>query len=505
MKAKFSRVTWYGKAIALMILVAQPGIAQTVSSAVNIVSPSDGTTVSADQTLTVSVAVDNSVAAKSVQLIGPAFGISDMVVQAPYNFSVAFSHDGLGPQKVTVMAISGSGEALFSKTIILSVVPASSLVSLSTDFTNIPFSFVGETARVHVAGKFADGSSADVTTLSSTKFSSQSSTVATVDSSGNVVATGTGKTTITVQNGTLAASVSVSVPTTIRGDLNGDGNVDQDDLNLLIAAVGMPATGPFDARALDGAAIIDNRDVQILEGLCSPSCIPGGHILPVNAVVNAASFAANSLAPGALFTIFTSGLSVSIASAAAVPLPTSLGGVSIQVNGVTAPLLYVSPTQMNVQMPVEIAPGSATLTLTANGSSSANIKLNILPAAPGIFLYSGSRAVVQNQDYSLNSSTNPAKVGDTIIAYLTGQGSLDKPVSTGNAAPSDTLSRTSSATTATIGGLPAQVMFSGLAPGFVGLGQANIGVPNLPPGDYPLVITVGGVASNAGTISVSVP
>lgn len=225
--------------------------------------------------------------------------------------------------------------------------------------------------------------------------------------------------------------------------------------------------------------------------------------LPVTAVVNGASFKPDSLAPGGFFTVFTSGLSVPTTAATDIPLPRSLGGVSIQVNGVSAPLLYVSPTQTNAQMPFEIAPGTATLTLTAIGSPSANLRINVLPAAPGIFLYSGTRGVVQNQDYSLNGSTNPEKVGNVIVAYFTGQGSVDNPVPTGSAAPLDQLSRTNALTTATIGGLPAQVLFSGLVGGFVGLAQANIVVPNLPPGDYPLVISVGGVASNAASISVS--
>jgi uncharacterized protein (TIGR03437 family) len=110
--------------------------------------------------------------------------------------------------------------------------------------------------------------------------------------------------------------------------------------------------------------------------------------------------------------------------------------------------------------------------------------------------------MLQNMDGTLNSTNNPADPGRVVIAYLTGQGALDNPVPTGAAAPASPLSRAKATASATIGGRPATVQFLGLAPSFVGLAQANVLVPDLAPGDYPLVITVGGVASNAPLVSV---
>jgi uncharacterized protein (TIGR03437 family) len=117
-------------------------------------------------------------------------------------------------------------------------------------------------------------------------------------------------------------------------------------------------------------------------------------------------------------------------------------------------------------------------------------------------VFQDGRVVVQNQDNTINSSTNPAQVGSVVVAYYTGQGALDRSISSGDAAPLADLSRPTSVTSATVGGLPAQVLFSGMTPTFVGLAQANIVTPNVPSGDYPLVITVGGAVSNPGTISV---
>jgi uncharacterized protein (TIGR03437 family) len=366
----------------------------------------------------------------------------------------------------------------------------------------LPFAFVGETAHIRVLGKFADGSSAEITMLPSTIFSSEDKTVASVDQVGTVTASSAGKTTIRVQNGTLSISLNVSVPTTVRGDLNGDGQVDQDDLNLLIAAVGATVTGPFDARDLNGDGVIDSKDVQALEGACSSPCVPGGHIVPVTGVANGASFVANWLSPGALFSVFTSGLSVPTVNATTVPLPNALGGVTVQVGGIGIPLLYVSPTQINAQLPYEIAPGSTTLSVIVNGSSSVAIPLTVAPTAPGLFVFQDGRVVIQNQDYTINSGTNPAQAGSVVVAYYTGQGALDRSISSGDAAPLADLSRPTSVTSATVGGLPAQVLFSGMTPTFVGLAQANIVIPNVPSGDYPLVITVGGAVSNSGDISV---
>lgn len=490
-------------AILAPIALSLAGFAQTSPTSVSIVSPANGTIIIADQPVNISVGVTNISPTQGVQLVSSAFGISNPVVQAPYTFSVVFPDTSIGSPQVTAMIITAPGSALFSMPITISVVPASSLQSLAVNTTSVAFSFVGDAARIRATGTFTGGVAADISGLSSTRFSSQNAAVAKVDGAGNVVATGSGKTNITVQNGSLSATVAVSVPATIRGDLNADGKVDQDDLNILLAAIGTPVTGPFDARDLNGDGVIDTKDAQVLESLCSSTCVPGGHIIPVTGVVNAASFVANSVAPGELFSVFTSGLSVPTLSATTIPFPNSLGGVTVQVGGIGIPLLYVSPTQINAQMPYEVAPGQATLAVVVNGSSSLPIPLTIAASAPGLFTFPGGRGIVQNQDYTLNSATNPAKVGSVIVAYFTGQGALDTVISSGNPAPSNSLVRTTSVTSATIGGLSAQVLFSGLTPGFVGLAQANIVVPSLPTGDYPLAIAVGGFASNAAIISVA--
>lgn len=467
---------------------------------VRVVAPSSAV---AAQTVGVSVVVSGMPGLQGIQLLSPAFGITDVDAQAPFAFNVTFPTNTLGPQKLTAFAFTGPGEGVFSDSVTLPVLPPNALASLSTEANSIPFSFIGERTQIRVTGKFVTGESADISSLASTVFSSQNNAVAIIDSSGTVTAKGEGQTTITVRNGSASKSIIVSVPSAIRADLDGDGKVGQDDLNVLITFIGSPVTAGGDARDLNGDGKIDELDVQLLQGLCSSTCIPGGHTVPVEGILNGASFAENSLAPGAWFTLFTRGLPAPTILAESAPFPSSLAGVSVKINGIDVPLLFVSPTQINGQIPYEIAPGVATLTVTANNGSSLPIQVTIARTAPGLFQHpGGGRAIVHNQDYTVNGSENPALVGDLIVAYFTGQGSLDSPIPTGAAVPLTTLSRATSATTATIGGLAGRVEYSGMTPGYVGLAQANIVVPNLPSGDYPLIITVGGVPSNAGTVSV---
>jgi uncharacterized protein (TIGR03437 family) len=153
-------------------------------------------------------------------------------------------------------------------------------------------------------------------------------------------------------------------------------------------------------------------------------------------------------------------------------------------------------------MPFETQPGEATIVVTSEGLLSEEVNVSVLPAAPGLFLYN-SRAIVQNANGQLNDQAHPAQVATYVVAYLTGVAPLDNPVPTGAATPLLPYSWCTAPYSATIGGQPAEVYFLGMAPTFVGLGQANIKVPDLPAGDHALKIKIGGVESNSAVIAVS--
>jgi uncharacterized protein (TIGR03437 family) len=156
---------------------------------------------------------------------------------------------------------------------------------------------------------------------------------------------------------------------------------------------------------------------------------PGAYAQAIShgGVVNAASFQA-PVAPGSVISIFGTNLASSAVAASSVPLPSALGGTSVRVNGELAPLFYASPLQINAQLPFDTPPGAVTLTVTANGSTSAPEPFTVAAAAPGILVYGQGRAVALNQDYSLNGSGKPALAGSVITVYMTGQGPVTVPV-----------------------------------------------------------------------------
>jgi uncharacterized protein (TIGR03437 family) len=278
-----------------------------------------------------------------------------------------------------------------------------------------------------------------------------------------------------------------------------------------IAGLGIPAYtgngGPASAATLSfphGVAVLgsdvyisdtENNVIRLLKPV-APALVAGG-------VLNGASFKPQ-VSPGALATIFGSNfIGTGETGTAAVPLPPSFAGVSVSVNGKPAAILFIDTDQINFQIPWDTAPGSATITVSTSGLQTAAEKVSVLTAAPGLF-FQGSHAIVQNFDYSLNSSSNPAQDGALIIAYLTGAGAVSPPVADGAPAPSSPLSKVTSSVTATIDSQTAQVKFAGLAPNFVGLWQVDVIVPaGLAQGEYPLVISVDGQSSNAANVSVT--
>ncbi len=222
----------------------------------------------------------------------------------------------------------------------------------------------------------------------------------------------------------------------------------------------------------------------------------------VQGVVDSAGYGPR-MAPGSLASLFGTNLANGTASATMFPLTTSLGGATVTVGGVLAPLLFASAGQINFQVPSSAKAGDVTLVVNGPGGNSAAFTFTVAATAPALCQYGTNHAVAQNIDGSLNSDSSPAASGSVITVYLTGLGAVDNPVTDGTAAPDSPLGSATAMTTATIGPLNATINFFGLTPGFAGLAQANIQVPALPSGDYPLVITSGGLVSASAVVSVS--
>lgn len=312
-----------------------------------------------------------------------------------------------------------------------------------------------------------------------------------VDSKGNIYIADTGNNRIrrVSPGGTI---------TTVAGD----GQPGRGPDGVLATASSLNFPGGIAIDAGGNLYIVDwqNYLIRKVSFSSQPTISAGG-------VVNGASFAPAPVpvAPGSIISIFGLNLAPTTLAATQTPLPAQLAGTSVTINGAPAPLFFVSPGQINAQLPFETAPGTATAVVTNAAGSSNPLTFNVAASSVGIFQYLPSnRAVVQNQDGSLNSPANPEARGNVIVVYLTGQGAVNPPVPTGEAAPLDHVSPAVLPWAANIGGKPANVLFLGLTPAFVGLAQANIQIPqDVTPGDQVVMfISVGGQAGNTATISV---
>jgi uncharacterized protein (TIGR03437 family) len=246
------------------------------------------------------------------------------------------------------------------------------------------------------------------------------------------------------------------------------------------------------ANAANGPQVL-----QVTLTVGTPSPTAGG-------LTNGASFSGAAIASGSIVSLFGVDLAGNTSTSAGLPLPTTLAATQVLVGGTAAPLFYVSPQQINFQLPLEVS-GASTLAVTAGTLSSSPIPIQVRPVAPGIFTGAGNQAAALNSDYSANSPGNPAAAGGVIQLYVTGLGATNPPLATGQAGASGPPNNLTVVNPiVTIGGTQAVVAFSGMAPGFVGLYQVNATIPAaIPAGSaIPVTVSAGGQLSNTATIAV---
>lgn len=196
------------------------------------------------------------------------------------------------------------------------------------------------------------------------------------------------------------------------------------------------------------------------------------------------------------------------------PLPFTLGGTTLTMAGGNqqVPVFFVSPNQINFQVPL-FANGTQSLTIT-QGVQSVSIPVQLVSFSPALFT-TNSQGTGQASTSIANTASlaapvgafpgsRPVRRGEFISIYCTGLGVVDNQPFLGSASPSNPLANTLTKPTVTLGGVTAPVVFSGLAPGFVGLYQVNVQAPDTAPtgSAVQLVLTIGGVVSNTATIAV---
>jgi uncharacterized protein (TIGR03437 family) len=258
-----------------------------------------------------------------------------------------------------------------------------------------------------------------------------------------------------------------------------------------------------------GNLYIADRGNNVIRKVISTSAT-GTPTINAGGAVNAASYVAGApLAPGSIVAVYGDFLLSSPSSAVDLPMPTNLAGLSLQFGGVKAPLFYASSGQVNLQVPWGIGGQTQTsLSATLGAETGAAQTVQIAPYSPGIFAMNGQgtgQGAILDASYRLVDVSNPAIPGSTVLQiFCTGLGPVTNQPASGSPAPSSPLAETPTTPTVTVGGVSANVLFSGLAPGSVGEYQVNALVPaTVVAGNaVPVAISIGSVISNTVTVAV---
>jgi len=266
----------------------------------------------------------------------------------------------------------------------------------------------------------------------------------------------------------------------------------------------------FEAEVQKNRVFLSGRTPFVLRDVAAAGWQPSFAVsINQGGILNAATNRAGPAAPGSYISIYGSGFGQGLIEAPSTPFPTTLGGVTVIINGFLAPIRFVSPSQINVVVPWELGSGDGTAPVSVivnstqvkgtragspiNGTISNAVSASVGPYAPGVF------AVTQADGALLTDRA--AGSGDILTIYANGLGPLTEALASGAPAPVDRLVRTTGTPTVTIDGFGAEVQFSGLAPGFVGAYQVNVKVPQgVRAGTSSLAISLGGQTSGGFTI-----
>ena len=280
------------------------------------------------------------------------------------------------------------------------------------------------------------------------------------------------------------------------------------------AVIGAQVSGPGSDGFFHGIFI----------GIRVPAFAGGGVFLNPIGVINAASFAPPTfpIAAGTIVSLFGTGMAAGTVPAPGevipLPLPTTLGGVVVTINGVPAPLFAVIRggdfglpfDQINLQVPFATAGALATIVVANGGVPSNTVLVPLAPTSPGVFSNSlnglGPGIIVHSLTFAPVTEADPTSPGEFVSILLTGLGALQPPLGDGVAGPVDPLSLTTDPNIEVLFGFEALsgvITFSGAAPFFVGLYQINVIVPDLQVVGAAVPVAI--ITSNAISDFVTVP
>jgi uncharacterized protein (TIGR03437 family) len=303
--------------------------------------------------------------------------------------------------------------------------------------------------------------------------------------------------------------VSNGVITTVAG--NGSAGFGGDNGPATSAQVNNPRGLAVDSAGNVYIADMFNNRIRVLAPMIPR---PAASSPTINAVANAASNLGGPVAPGEIVVLYGSGLGPGQLTSASVGsgglYTTTLAGVRVQFDGIAAPLLYASTSQVAAIVPYEVAGASAEVTVTYQGQTSSPATIALTGSAPGLFTIGSTgqgQAAAVNQNGSMNSSSTPVPLGAIVSLFATGEGQTS-PAGVDGKPATPPLPTPILPVTVTIGGInTSEPQFTGGVPGAVaGLLQINAAIPaGVTPGSaVPVAIRIGGATSQAGvTIAIS--
>ncbi len=216
------------------------------------------------------------------------------------------------------------------------------------------------------------------------------------------------------------------------------------------------------AGTLIGATSTPTANAIFL-AVAAPAITGTGVFVNPHGITDAASNTpGNPVSPGSIVSIYGSGLAPRTVAAEGTALPLSLANVAVEINGIRAPMYFVSPSQINVQIPSEIAGSEAKFLVTNAGESSSPVAVPLALTSPTIFsadLSGAGLGIITHADFSLVTAANPAAAAEVVVVWATGLGS---------ASPGLEL---------WVGGAKAEVLFAGPHPLWPGLYQINVRLP----------------------------
>jgi uncharacterized protein (TIGR03437 family) len=234
----------------------------------------------------------------------------------------------------------------------------------------------------------------------------------------------------------------------------------------------------------------------------------------LSAVVDAASQTAGPISPGKIVVLYGAGLG-----------PTTLmqnqpvngvygnqfAGTTVFFNGLAAPILYTSATQVAAVVPYGLTGTNAQVMVSYQGATSPLLTLPIAVSAPGLFTLNqtgaGQAAAVNVATGAINSPANPVKISGYISLFATGEGQTSPAAMDGKIASGSQMPAPAQKVSVTVGGTPAVVQYAGAAPNqVVGFMQVNVQIPaGVQPGGYvPVVLQVGNASTTAGAVWIAV-